>query len=55
MILDNKNMSYVAKWRWAKTVCKGLCTIKKKHVRGYEKCDKNPDPNIFGFIRHMGK
>lgn len=50
-----KNMSYVSKWRWAKTTCNGPCKIKRKHVRGYKKCNKNPDENIFGFDKLMGK
>lgn len=50
-------MSYAAKWRWAKTICKGKCKckIKKKHVRGYKDCCKNPDKDEFGFDKPMGE
>lgn len=45
---------YAVAWRWAKTVCKGPCKIKRKHVRGYKDCDKNPDPCTFGFEKLTG-
>jgi hypothetical protein len=46
--------SIAAKWRWAKTLCPG-CKVKGKHIRGFHACEKNPNPDMFGFTRKMGK